>query len=96
MAVKVTETLIKEINERYAVLKVKAKVARELDISAATVSRYIIDGYVPESQRTFVRFNKEIPDINEKDFAIQDWSVLCKYTDEERAELVELQKEIMI
>ena len=96
MAVKVTETLIKEINERYAVLKVKAKVARELGISAATVSRYIIDGYVPENQRTFVRFNKEIPDINEKDFAIQDWSVLCKYTDEERTELVELQKEIMI
>lgn len=96
MAIKVTETLIKEINERYAVLKVKAKVARELGLSPATVSKYIIDGYVPENQRTFVRFNKEIPDINEKEFAIQDWSVLCKYTDEERAELTELQKEIMI
>lgn len=96
MAIKVTEDIIRQINERYAVLKVKAKVARELGLSAGTVSKYIIDGYIPESQRNFTRFNKDIPDFDEKIFAIDDWSVLCKYTEEERAELAELQKEILV
>ena len=96
MGIKVTEQIIKEINERYAACGVKAKVARELGISAGTVSKYIIKDYVPEVKRVYKRFSGEIPDIVEKDFDIPDWSVLCKYSDEERAAILELQKEILV
>lgn len=45
---KITKEKVKEINDLYYVLGVKAQVARELGISASTVAKYIVEGYVPE------------------------------------------------
>lgn len=93
---RITEEQIKQINELYAKYGIKAKVARELGISAGTVSKYIIAGYIPEANRKIVRFNKDIPDLDERTFVIEDWSILCELSDEERKNLKELQTEISV
>lgn len=48
---RITEEQKVLINELYCKYGVKAQVARELGISAASVSRYIIPNYVPQGQR---------------------------------------------
>ena len=94
MANKITQENIIEINELYAKYGVKAKVARELGISAGTVSKYIIKDYVPLAQRNIKRFNGEIPELDTFMFCRDDWSILCELTSQERRDLEELQKEI--
>ena len=45
---KITDEIKEQINELYCELGVKSHVAKALGISASTVSKYIVDGYVPK------------------------------------------------
>ena len=97
MATKVTPEMIEEINELYLQIGVKARVARELGISASTVSKYIISDYVPKNERVVSTCETEIT------FPIElfmgeygQLGHLCKLSEEEWADLKELQKEVMV
>ena len=93
----ITKEKIKEINELFYILGVKAQVAREMGISASTVSKYIIEGYVPEEmiERKEIdlveirrRIEEFIPDV-EKGFDLT-------LSEEEKEEVEELWKELNI
>lgn len=93
---RITEAQKIQINELYVVNHNKAQTARELGISAASVSRYIIDGYVPISQRVTA------PPFNKKPEGCQDFveyalwgklNELLVLTDSEKSELTKLLKE---
>lgn len=104
MATKITPEKIKEINELYYKLRVKKRVAEAMGISPSTVSKYIIPGYIPETERVIPAFDKEplgcaalANSIKESDrAAAQVFAELCELTDEEWDELDVLQKEVMI
>lgn len=97
MANKVTDEEIELINELYLELGVKARVAEAVGRSASTVSRYIIPGYVSKKDRV------EAPPFDESKITgpkkYCNWNEFfqnCILTDEEWAEMREIQKEVMI
>ena len=102
MAKRITEEMKLKINELYYELGVKSHVAKALGISASSVSKYIIDGWKPESERNIKTFEGE-PDtsifINELLVATNpsDYLLHCRLlSEEEWLELEELQKEEII
>ena len=94
MAARTSPETIEKINELYAVLGVKSKVAKELGISPATVTKYLIPNYVPKAAADTPAFNKPI-DLDITMFK-GDLSKLCELSEEEWKDLKELQKEILI
>lgn len=94
MAARTSPETIEKINELYAVLGVKSHVAKELGISPATVTKYLIPNYVPKGVAATPAFEKPITlDIT---LFKGDLSKLCELSEEEWADLKELQKEILI
>lgn len=96
---RITEEIKIQINELYYHLGVKAQVARELGISAASVSRYLIPNYTPLASRTIITCDT-IPSIP-IDFITrlcrgEDFTELTKMSSEEIIELNELRKDIYI
>lgn len=96
----ITNEKIKEINDLYYVLGVKAQVAREMGISASTVSKYIIDGYIPEEM-----IEREEVDLEEMRSRIEEFILDLKtinpnsilaLTEEEKEEIEDLWKEMTI
>ena len=63
MAKRITEEMKLKINELYYELGVKSHVAKALGISASSVSKYIIDGWKPESERNIKTLKGE-PDTS--------------------------------
>ena len=94
MAPRTSPETIEKINELYAVLGVKSKVAKELGISPATVTKYLIPNYVPKAAADAPTFDKPI-DLDITMFK-GDLSKLCELSEEEWKDLKELQKEILI
>lgn len=97
MANKVTDEEIELINELYLELGVKARVAEAVGRSASTVSRYIIPGYVSKKDRV------EAPPFDESKITgpkeYKSWANFfgnCMLTDEEWADMREIQKGVMI
>lgn len=96
MANKVTDEEIILINELYLEIGVKARVAEIVGRSASTVSRYIIAGYVSQKEKV------EAPPFDMsliKDLvfgSFKEFADACVLTDEEWAEMREMQKEIFI
>ena len=97
MATKVTPEMIEEINELYIQLGVKAQVARQVGVSASTVSKYIIPNYIPKSNRVISKCDIE-PTYDFKMFmgTIGSMGNMCELSEEEWADLKELQKEVMV
>lgn len=96
MAKKITEEDIIKINQLYYEIGVKSKVAKKLGMSAATVSKYIIPNWKPEEERNIIRFIGEVPGCDKfiEDLSTDGYLSICKeLTEEEWAELEELQKE---
>ena len=99
MANRISEETKIQINELYYRLKVKAAVARELGISAASVSKYIIPDYVPQSMQTKIICNVKpqgCKDFIDKLLSGEQFSDLTQLTEEEKLGLIELRKEIYI
>lgn len=99
---KITDEIIEQINELYIKCGVKAQVAREIGCSAATVSKYIIPNYVSKSQRNTQEFCGE---VGNADYLISQLikgsatKILCEKSilnEQEKEDLIELQKEIFI
>lgn len=97
MATKVTPEMIEEINELYVELGVKAQVARKVGVSASTVSKYIIPNYIPKKDR-IISISRSEPTMDFKDFMgkVGEMGNMCVLSEEERLDLIELQKEVMI
>ena len=97
MAKKTSPEMIEKINELYAILGVKSQVAKELGIAASTVTKYLIPDYKPTGMKSATKFNKPI-DLNLDLFinAKDELGSLCALSEEEWADLKELQKEILI
>lgn len=51
MANRITQEQIEQINELYLIYGVKSRVAKEVGVSAASVTKYLIDGYVSKNGR---------------------------------------------
>ena len=96
MARKVTEEDKVLMNELYIKLKTYAAVARETGFSPTTVKRYIIQNYVPKDSIQKNKFDLEIPSINYDLFKVEDFGLLCVLSKEEKNEIEELWKEMLL
>ena len=101
MAKRITEDQIRDINELYLKLGVKKRVAEIVGCSPSTVSKYIIEGYVSQRDR------EPVPEFDESKItgpaallerinSWQEFADACMLTDEEWAEMREIQKGVMI
>jgi len=96
MANKVTDEEIIRINELYLELGVKARVAEIVGRTPATVSKYIIAGYVSQKEK------KEVPPFDMSLIknlvfgSFKEFADACVLTDEEWAEMKEMQKEVFV
>lgn len=95
---RITEEQIQEINEIYYATHNKSLTARTVGVSVASVNKYIKENYIPIAERMTYTFDKEVKGIDSQklrfcsEAAILD---LFNITEEERADMLELQKEIM-
>lgn len=104
MAKRITPEQIEEINELYVKLKVKKKVAEIVGVSPSTVSKYILPDYVPKAERKTVALDIEPRGIgqiveiikNSSDRPAKAFADACKLSEDEWAELKEMQKEITV
>ena len=96
MAKKVTEEDKVLMNELYIKLKTYAAVARETGFSPTTVKRYIIQNYVPKDSIQKNKFDLEIPSIDYDLFKVEDFGLLCVLSKEEKNEIEELWKEMLL
>lgn len=96
MARKVTEEDKVLMNELYVKLKTYAAVARETGFSPTTVKRYIIQNYVPKDSIQKNKFDLEIPSIDYDLFKVEDFGLLCVLSKEEKNEIEELWKEMLL
>ena len=98
---KITDEIKIQINELYLELGVKKRVAEIVGCSPSTVSKYIIDGYVSQKDK------EPVPEFDESKItgpaallerinSWQEFADACMLTDEEWAEMREIQKEVMI
>jgi len=100
MATRITPEIKKQINERYLKLKTYAAVGRELGISASTVKRYVIPGYVPEADIQPVQIDGEAMRLRLETFVMSKnlmedpW--LLDLTGDERVEMEEYWKELSL
>lgn len=101
MAKRITPEMIEQINELYCQIGVKSRVAKELGISASSVSKYIQPDYIPKAERTTEeKFTKEPQGININDIIGHPREELMYFfthlSEEEWTDLKELQKGICI
>ena len=97
MAKRVTEDDKILMNELYIELKPYAAVARETGFSASTVKKYIVSGYTPQAKIEIKPFagivSEELPPLPQTP---HDWFNFMKITEEEKQEMEELRKEVLI
>lgn len=97
MAIKITDEVIERINELYLDCGVKAQVARIIGCSPATVTKYIIPGYVSKvNQADLPPFDMNKITGPKQYTSYQEFMDDCKLTEEEWTEMKEIQKEVMI
>lgn len=96
MANKVTQENIVEINEIYLKVGTYAETARRTGFAATTVKKYIIPNYVSKENISIKKFEGAPAELNPKKFFLENWGALCELTQEERVELEELRKELII
>lgn len=100
----ITEEQKIEINERYLACGVKSQVAKAMGISAASVSKYIIEGYVPKANKDIVKFCGEIKGAEQLISQLEGTNDIINFLQnlrtirpEEKEKLIELQeKEILV
>lgn len=98
MARKVTQEDIIQMNELYLTLKTYAAVARETGFSASTVSKYIQKDYVPKAQIEIKKYDgTKMPSPDLAIFkGIENLGEICVLTENEKAGIEELWKEMAI
>lgn len=108
MGKRITDEQIIQINEVFLECGVKSRTAQIVGVSASTVTKYLIPGYVSQKQCVIKKFNKPIPGVQVFINQIKEKSnntncgfakalcEICKVSNEEWEELKEIQKGIMI
>lgn len=99
MARKVTEEDKILINELYVKLKTYAAVARETGFSPTTVKKYIIPNFTPQSEvkQKKITINDIPEDIDIDMFLkIENFGEFCVLSEEEKEDMKELWKEMVI
>lgn len=96
MARKITEEDKILINELYLKLKTYAAVSRELGFAPTTVKKYIIPNYISKDNIKKNIFKGEIPPLNKKIFQKKNFGDICVLSLEEKIEIEELWKEILV
>lgn len=99
MARKVTTDDIRQINEIYYQCKSYAETARQTGWSASTVRSYVDKNFSPVLEDNIHRFDPdtEMPEFSTAMFeGVDNYGDLCVLSEEERIEIVELWKEIVI
>lgn len=106
MGKRIDEETIILINEIFLETGVKSKTAKVVGVSPATVSKYLIEGYVSQKEKKPL-FDKRTIQCRSADFLInkikeeeknyiQSLCDICLLTVQEKEELLELQKGITI
>ena len=100
MANRVTSEDILRMNEIYYKTHVFAEVARQTGFSASTVRKYVDTKWTPVVSEEIITFKmKDIPDFKEavKCFrGVDNYGELCVLSEEEKAEIKELWKELAV
>lgn len=100
MSKRITEEQKIQINELYAQIGIKSKVAKILGISPASVNKYLIDNYVPQNQREREKFQGKPQDFPQEILNLEKGediaAALIQLSQEEKEQLKELQKEIFV
>ena len=91
------ETKIK-INELYLKIGTYSGVAKEIGCAPTTVKKYIIPNFVPQAEIQKIIFQREdLPEFSVEGLKnIENWGSLCLLSDEEKEEIHELWKELII
>lgn len=94
---KITDEVIEQINELYLELKVKTQVARIVGCSPATVTKYLIPGYVSRANQVELPSFDESKIIGPKAYtSYQELMDDCKLSEEEWTAMKEIQKEVLV
>lgn len=95
---KVTQNDIINFNELYYKCKNAAQVSRETGFSASTVRKYLIKDYMPQEQIKKIKFDINLLQerFDASVFACENWGELCALSDEEKTQLKDFQKELII
>ena len=97
MAAKITNDQKIQMNILYQKLKTYSAVAREMGCSPTTVKRYIIPNFInPEENKSEIIQVKELPPLDIEIFKNKSFGDLCILSDEEKDEIKELWKELII
>lgn len=96
----VTTDMINKINELYYYNRNKSAVAREMGISASTVSKYIVDDYIPKSELVYNEVDLGSLRKRVEDFILSkedlENSEILMLQESEKEEIRELWKELSI
>lgn len=95
----VTQEMTKEINELYLQIGTYAGVARKIGIAPTTVKKYIIPGYTSEKKIRKIIFDKSklSQEVDYSLFKNKDtWGDLCVLSNDEKEEIKELWKELLM
>ncbi len=90
----ITQKEIKEINRLYAKLHTYAAVARATGFSPATVKKYVIPNYNEPDPSTFIHYEGPLPEFDPTPFRGKMWGTMLTLSDEEKAEIEILHKEL--
>lgn len=100
MANKVTQENIIEMNEIYLKVGTYAETARRTGFSAATVKKYILPDYISKAAIVITNLFSldQVPAFDKEKFIDVDFSInnLYRMTDEEKEEIKELWKEMLV
>lgn len=99
MARRVSVDDIRRMNEIYYQCKSYAETARQTGWSASTVKNYIDRNYSPLLEKDIHRFDPdtEMPEFSTSMFeGVENWGDLCVLSDEEKLEIGQLWKEIVL
>lgn len=95
----VTQEMTKEINELYLQIGTYAGVARKIGIAPTTVKKYVIPGYTSEKEIKKIIFDKSklSQEVDYSLFKNKDtWGDLCVLSNDEKEEIKELWKELLM
>ena len=99
MARKVMSEDIRKMNEIYYQCKSYAETARQTGWSASTVRNYIDKNFCPIIEENIIRFDpsKDMPEFSTAIFeGVTNLGDLCTLSDDEKIEVVELWREILV
>lgn len=95
MAVKrVTNDDIKKFNKLYMLSHNYSAVARITGFTPGTVKKYIIPDYEEIEEQNVIRYTGDLPVFDESTFYNVDWSHICELSDDEKADMTILWKEL--